>query len=49
MAHARKEFEICCYSAVKDLLNKTGEFQAVLWQEIHMWLYASLHGKPLQT
>jgi len=24
MVHARKEFEITCYSAVKDLLNKTG-------------------------
>jgi len=24
MVHARKEFEICCYSAVRDLLNKTG-------------------------
>ncbi|KAI8474465.1 MAG: FAE1/Type III polyketide synthase-like protein-domain-containing protein [Monoraphidium minutum] len=24
MAHARKEFEICCFSAVTDLLNKTG-------------------------
>ncbi len=24
MLHARKEFEVCCFSAVKDLLNKTG-------------------------
>jgi hypothetical protein len=22
--HARKEFEITCFSAIKDLLNKTG-------------------------
>jgi hypothetical protein len=25
MAHARKEFEVCCFSAIKELLNKTGE------------------------
>lgn len=24
MEHARREFEICCFSAVEDLLNKTG-------------------------
>ncbi|KIZ01890.1 3-ketoacyl-CoA synthase 19 [Monoraphidium neglectum] len=24
MEHARKEFEVCCFSAVRDLLNKTG-------------------------
>ena len=24
MAHARKEFEVCCFSAVEELLNKTG-------------------------
>ncbi|GBF92374.1 hypothetical protein Rsub_05576 [Raphidocelis subcapitata] len=24
MTHARKEFEICCFSAVRELLNKTG-------------------------
>lgn len=24
-AHARKEFEVTCFTAIKDLLNKTGE------------------------
>jgi hypothetical protein len=23
-AHARKEFEVTCFTAIKDLLNKTG-------------------------
>jgi len=26
-AHARKEFELCCFSAIRDLLNKTGAKQ----------------------
>jgi len=26
-AHARKEFEVCCFPAIRDLLNKTGAKQ----------------------